>query len=396
MDLPQTKRGNKHVLVIQDFLTKWPWVFPIPDQKTSRIVEIFVQEIIPMCGVPECLLSDRGTNLLPYLMKDVCSLLGIKKLNTTAYHPQCNGLTERFNRTLKMMLRKQVDVHGKQWDQYLHEVLRAYRNTPHEATSEKPSFLLFGYDCGYPIEAAFLPAEQAQVIELTSYRQELAVTLTEASDLATQSVQAAQKKYKRQCDRLHKCTPVPHQVGDLVLIRFPQEESGKMKKLSRPWHGPYRVVQVTSTGVVAQRVYNSKGDQICIHRHQVTRCPPNFPAGYCWYGDRRYGPGWPPKGIKRLMPAHDTPLPESAKGTENQPEVDSDRASELESEVNPSAETVEGTEDRPELDFGRASELECQVNLSTDRPFVTPKHLQQLHRVRTRTRTIKVPNYFSY
>jgi len=67
-----------------------------------------------MFGVPEALLSDRGTDLLSFLMKDICSLLGIKKLNTTAYHPQCNGLTERFNRTLKMMLRKQAATYGLQ------------------------------------------------------------------------------------------------------------------------------------------------------------------------------------------------------------------------------------------------------------------------------------------
>ena len=256
MDLPQTERGNKHVLVIQDFLTKWPWVFPILDQKTSRIVEILVWEIIPMCGVPECLLSDRGTNLLSYLMKDVCGLLGIQKLNTTAYHPQCDGLTERFNRTLKTMLRKHADLYGKQWDQYLHGVLWAYRNTPHEATAEKPSFLLFGRDCRYPIEAAFLPADEVQTAELTDYRQELAVTLAKARDLAAQSIQAAQKKYKRQYDRIHKCSPVPYKEGDWILIRFPHEESGKIRKLSRPWQGPYRVLEVTSTGVLAQRVYH--------------------------------------------------------------------------------------------------------------------------------------------
>ena len=66
------------------------WFSPIPDQKTTRIVEILVQEIIPMCGVPEDLLSDRGMNLLSFLMKDVCECLGIEKLNTTAYHPQCH------------------------------------------------------------------------------------------------------------------------------------------------------------------------------------------------------------------------------------------------------------------------------------------------------------------
>lgn len=62
-----------------------------------------MDEIIPFCGVPEALLSDRGTNLLSHLMCDVCELLGVKKLNTTAYHPQCDGLVKR---TLKTALRK--------------------------------------------------------------------------------------------------------------------------------------------------------------------------------------------------------------------------------------------------------------------------------------------------
>ena len=111
MELPKTEKGNRNVLVMQDFLTKWPFVFPMPDQKTTRIVRLLVDEVIPLFdeviplfGVPEALLSDRGTNLLSHLMRDVCALLGIEKLNTTAYHPQCDGLTEHFNRTLKSLL----------------------------------------------------------------------------------------------------------------------------------------------------------------------------------------------------------------------------------------------------------------------------------------------------
>ena len=179
MDLPQTERSNKHVLVIQDFLTKWAWVFPNPDQNTSRIVEILVQEIIPMCGFLECLLSNQGTNLLSYLMKDVCSLLGIQKLNTTADHPQCDGLTERFNRTVKTMLSKHADLYGKQWDQLLHGVLWAYRNTP-RVYRGKALLSTVWPDCRYPIEAAFLIADKVQTAELTDYRQELTMTLAKA------------------------------------------------------------------------------------------------------------------------------------------------------------------------------------------------------------------------
>ena len=123
MDLPKTALANQHVLVFQDLYTKWPIVFAIPDQKTERIVRILVHEIIPFCGVPEALLSDRGTNLLSHLMMDTCELLGIRKLNTTACNPQCDGLVERYNPTLKTALRKHTARYryGVQWDRMLPE-----------------------------------------------------------------------------------------------------------------------------------------------------------------------------------------------------------------------------------------------------------------------------------
>ena len=83
-------------------------------------------------------------------MMDVCSLLGITKLNTTAYHPQCNGMVERMNRTLKAILCKHAVKFGPQWDRYLPGVLWAYRNAPHE---------MFGLDLRSPTEAALLPVE---------------------------------------------------------------------------------------------------------------------------------------------------------------------------------------------------------------------------------------------
>ena len=106
MELPKTDRGNQYDLVFQDFLTKWTLACPMPDQKSQRIAEFLINEVIPLFGVPEALLSNRGTNLLSHLMYNICTLLGISKLNATAYHPQCDGMVEHFNRTLKAMLRK--------------------------------------------------------------------------------------------------------------------------------------------------------------------------------------------------------------------------------------------------------------------------------------------------
>ena len=58
MELPKTQRRNKYVVVFQDFLSKWPMVFPVADQKAITLVKLLVEEVVPFMGVPEALLSD--------------------------------------------------------------------------------------------------------------------------------------------------------------------------------------------------------------------------------------------------------------------------------------------------------------------------------------------------
>ena len=112
--------------------TKWPLAFPVPDQKAERIAKLLCEEVVPLFGVPEALPTDRGANLLSHLMLDVWAMLGIEKLNTTAYHPKCDGMVERFNCTLKTMLRKRAAQFGEQWNKHLAAVLWANRNTPQD------------------------------------------------------------------------------------------------------------------------------------------------------------------------------------------------------------------------------------------------------------------------
>ena len=90
--------------------------YALPDQKELTIVHIVVKEGIIFFGLPEALLADQGTNLLLHLMKDLCKLLRVTTLNTTAYNLQCNGMVERFNRTLKTVLRKHASGFRNEWD----------------------------------------------------------------------------------------------------------------------------------------------------------------------------------------------------------------------------------------------------------------------------------------
>ena len=77
MDLSKPIKGIKHVIVFQDLFTKWPLIFSVPDQKIERIVRLLCEEMVPMFGAPEALISDRGTNHLSHLMLDVCKSLGV-------------------------------------------------------------------------------------------------------------------------------------------------------------------------------------------------------------------------------------------------------------------------------------------------------------------------------
>ena len=270
----------------------------VPNQKTQTVAHVLVEELVPLFGVPEALLSDRGTNLLSHLMQDLCKMLGITKLNTTAYHPECDGMVERFNRTLKAMLHKHAARFGKQWDQYLSCVLWAYRNTPHESTGEKPSFLLFGWDLRSPTEAAFMKPADLVSSTVEDYREEVMLSLSSARELAVESVQKAQKRYKKFYDRDAK--QIDYRVGDWIFIRFPADESGKGHKLSHPWHGPYRILARKDPDVTATKVYFPQEGHIQVHQQRVTKCPPELVTGYYWYGSKQRSEGKIPQWIERL------------------------------------------------------------------------------------------------
>ena len=75
-----------------------------------------------------------------------------------------------------------------------------------------------------------------------------------------------------------------HRIGDWVLVRFPQEESGRQRKLSRPWHGPYRVTERHDPDVTVVKIYFPEKGPIQVHQSRVCPCPFELPAGFYWYG----------------------------------------------------------------------------------------------------------------
>ena len=197
------------------------------------------------------------------------------------------------------MLRKHASRYGNEWDHYLYGVLWAYRNTPHESTGEKPSFLLYGRDLRSPVEAELLTTEHQPPLTAEDYREQLVQTLASSRQLAETTIRKAQKRYKGQFDR--RAQQRHYRVGDWVMVKFPQEEQGKMRKLSHPWHGPYRVVERSDPDLSVLKVYYPQEGTIQVHQERICFCPPELPVGYFWYGTRRHSVGRPPRWVQNLL-----------------------------------------------------------------------------------------------
>jgi hypothetical protein len=138
--LPETEKGNKYILVFVDYFTRWAETFAVSGLDSVTFFDTMINGVVARHGVPARLLSDNGGNFSSDIAKSFYQILGIKKLFGAAYHPQTQGLVERFNGTLIGMLWMHVDKSQSDWDVYLPRVLFAYRTAYHEALGDTPFF----------------------------------------------------------------------------------------------------------------------------------------------------------------------------------------------------------------------------------------------------------------
>ena len=175
-----TEAGNKYVVVFADYLTKWVEAFAVKDQSAQTIAHLLVEEIFCGHGAPQQLLSDRGANFLSELVLEVCKIPEIKKVNTSGYHPQTNGMVEKFNSTLINMISKVAESSGKDWDRQLPFLLFAYRTAVHDSTNESPFYLLYGRDARIPSEEVLHQRVSPYTVDVDDYRHDLTEFLVTA------------------------------------------------------------------------------------------------------------------------------------------------------------------------------------------------------------------------
>jgi len=232
--LPKTKRGNIGIVTFMDHKTKWPEAFAIPDMTAATVGDLYNTEIICRYSAPEQISSDRGPQFVSELIQEINRRLSIEQRTTTAYHPQSNGMVERFNGTLQKMLSAYVSSHQKDWDEYLPYVLGAYRFSTHHTTGVSPFKAMFGREPNFPVDVAL------GVKSVTENDFDVLKKLDEILKQINANTARARERF------VEKGPKKEHnfKLNDLVLLYTPRTPIGTTMKLARPWLGPYKITRL--------------------------------------------------------------------------------------------------------------------------------------------------------
>ena len=145
-----TPDGHCYILVIGDYCSKWTEAFPMKNKCADRVADLLIDNIILRFGMPLVIHSDQCREFENGLMKYVCALLGCTKTRTAPYHPESDGMIERFNRTCLMMLSMFVNDRQDNWHKLLPFVIHAYHTSVHESTGYSAFRLMMGEECSLP------------------------------------------------------------------------------------------------------------------------------------------------------------------------------------------------------------------------------------------------------
>ena len=236
--IPQTNGGKKYILVFTDHYTKYAEAFAVEKQDAETIAHFYVKEIICRYGAPTKLLSDRGKAFIGEVLTRVCKRLGIEKLKTSSMHPQTNGHTERFNKTLIAIIAMFVSEHQKDWDELIPYALYAYNTSVHPTTNETPFYLMFAR-VPKTIEDLLPDAITSERIPIESRKKFIEEQFSAIKDEVRSFADTVKQKRLDKSDE----DRVDHDFneGDIVWLYNRQVKKEQVKKLAMAWHGPYRI-----------------------------------------------------------------------------------------------------------------------------------------------------------
>ena len=278
---PRSARGNVFILTIVDHFSKWGEAFPIPNHTASTVAKVLVSQVFSRYGAPDQILSDQGAEFQSDLFRDLMSWMEIDQRRTSPYKPSTNGTVERFHRTLNSMLAKVVSEQQRDWDEYVPQVMMAYRATQHSSTGFTPNKLFLGRESKAPIDVVLgLPGEERD--SGRTY-----------DDYVDNQQQVAEKSFQLVREHLHRAaerrkatydTRVKKQefTANMWVWYFnPRKYQNRSPKWQSCFTGPFLITRlIPPVNCVIQRTQHSR--PMVVHYDKIKPVLGNTPAS--WLG----------------------------------------------------------------------------------------------------------------
>lgn len=230
-----SRKRNKFLFVIVDAFTKFVIIEPVKSQKTTYVVKILTN-LIYLFGVPNRIVSDRGTAFTSRTFRMFCDQYGIKHILNAVATPRANGQCERYNRTIVQALATTTAGQDPaKWDTAVKQVQSALNTTHNKGIATTPMKALIGCDVPSAPESQLLAQVRDIVdrLDLAKLRQDIKAHI--GSDQRAQKERYDRKR--REATRYKK--------GDLVLVQITSEmATGSSRKLNPKFKGPFRVHKV--------------------------------------------------------------------------------------------------------------------------------------------------------
>ena len=229
------------VLVLVDMFTKYTLYLPCTKEiDAPEFAELLYERMIPIFGMPENLVSDRGSLFTSQFWSSFCYFLAVKRRLSTAFHPQTDGQTERQNQVLEYFLRSYVNWEQDDWARWLPIAAFTYNTTTHSATGKSPCEALMGYNPSIQDSVKEYPQEyHADAAQRVQEIQEMRSFMKERLAKAKESM-----KHHADKNRIDKS----FKVGDWVYLKSKNVETGRpSNKLDHKMLGPFQILEKIGT-----------------------------------------------------------------------------------------------------------------------------------------------------
>ena len=238
--IKMSRKGNTVILVMTDFLTRYIWSHPLPNQTAPTIAQELL-EIFLNVGFPQQLVSDSRTNFTSTILNELCQLLQIDKYTVTPIHHSANGLIERFMRTLQTAVTLFMDSTQSNWCDIVPFVTFAYNSGTHSSIGDSPFYLMFHRQPRLLIDN-LLHHQVSPYNENPSFTDHVALDFQLAWYNMRQNLKNTQQQQKQRHDKDTK--PASFRVGEDVFIIDTTPQVNKSWKLTNKYKGPFRCIKI--------------------------------------------------------------------------------------------------------------------------------------------------------